>query len=104
MAETTQSPESEKSTPSSSPATGKLQGGKNPKVVKGTYVKTSVRLLVDHDHALRLASVLLERSKDPIHTMQAMFDEAIARYTDYLQIKKGIDFQGIVPKKSVAGK
>jgi hypothetical protein len=36
--------------------------------------------------------------------MQAMVDEAISRYTDFLQIKKGIKFQGIIPEKTTATK
>lgn len=104
MAENTQFPESENTLPSSSPATGKSQGGKKAKAAKATHVKTTVRLLVDHDHALRLASVLLERAEDPIHTIQAMVDDALSRYTAYLEVKKGIDFQGILPKKPVPSK
>ena len=104
MTETNQSPEQEIARPLSGPVTGKTQSDKKSKTVKSAYAKTSVRLLIDHDHALRLASVLLERLGEPIHTMQAMVDEAITRYTYFLQIKKGIDFQGIVPKKSTTTK
>ena len=104
MAEANQTPEQENTQSSPIPTIGKTQSGKKAKPVKSAYAKTSVRLLVDHDHALRLASVLLERLGEPIHTIQAMVDEAIARYTDFLQIKKGIDFQGIVPKKSTTTK
>ena len=104
MPETNQLPEQEITQSFSIPTTGKTQSSKKAKPVKSAYAKTSVRLLVDHDHALRLASVLLERLGEPIHTMQAMVDEAISRYTDFLQIKKGIDFQGIVPKKSTTTK
>lgn len=104
MTETNQSSEQEIARPPFGPVTGKTQSDKKSKPVKSAYAKTSVRLLVDHDHALRLASVLLERLGEPIHTMQAMVDEAITRYTDFLQIKKGIDFQGIVPKKSTTTK
>lgn len=63
----------------------------------------SVRLLVDHEHALRLASVLLERAEDPIHTLQQMVDEAMGRYLAFLQAKKNIDFQGIVPDPKKPG-
>lgn len=104
MADTNQSPEQAISHSPFIPTTGKTQSGKKAKPVKSAYSKTSVRLLVDHDHALRLASVLLERLGEPIHTMQAMVDEAISRYTDFLQIKKGIKFQGIVPEKTTTTK
>ena len=104
MSETNQLPEQEHTHSPSIPTTGKTQSGKKAKPVKSPYAKTSVRLLIDHDHALRLASVLLERLGEPIHTMQAMVDEAISRYTDFLQIKKGIKFQGIVPEKTTTTK
>ena len=86
------------------PTTGRSQGAKKAKPAKSAYAKTSVRLLIDHDHALRLASVLLERLGEPVHTIQAMVDEAMSRYMDFLQIKKNIDFQGIVPKKTAPTK
>ncbi|MDQ2770748.1 MAG: hypothetical protein M3Y54_09625 [Bacteroidota bacterium] len=100
MSDTPQLPEQGNTRSSAISTTGKSQGAKKPKPVKSGYAKTSVRLLIDHDHALRLASVLLERMGEPIHTIQAMVDEAMSRYMDFLQIKKGIDFQGIVPKKT----
>lgn len=104
MTETNQSLEQGIASSPSIPTTGRTLSGKKTKPVKSAYAKTSVRLLVDHEHALRLASVLLERLGEPIHTMQAMVDEAISRYTDFLQIKKGIKFQGIVPEKTTATK
>ncbi len=36
---------------------------------------------------------------DPIHTQQQMMDEAMERYTLYLQSKKDINFLGIIPDK-----
>ncbi|WP_156109428.1 hypothetical protein [Hymenobacter sp. APR13] len=104
MTDATQHSEQYNAHPLPTSSSGKAQSSKKAKPVKSAYVKTSVRLLVDHDHALRLASVLLERLGEPVHTMQAMVDEAISRYTDFLQIRKGIDFQGIVPKKTTATK
>ena len=104
MTEINQSPEQGIAHSPPIPTTGKTQSGKKTKPVKNAYAKASVKLLIDHDHALRLASVLLERLGEPIHTTQAMVDEAMSRYMDFLQIKKGIDFQGIVPKKSTTTK
>ena len=69
------------------------------KVNKDAYVKTTLRLRVDHEHALRIASVFLQRKGDPIHTQQQMMDEAMERYTLYLQTKKDINFLGIIPDK-----
>jgi len=60
----------------------------------------TVRLLVDHEHALRVASVQLERKGEEIHTPQQLVDHAMERYMDYLQVKQGVDLLGIVPKKT----
>ncbi|HEX8657025.1 MAG TPA: hypothetical protein VF690_05805, partial [Hymenobacter sp.] len=69
MTETNQSPEQVIAHSPSVSTAGKTQSGKKTKLAKSAYSKTSVRLLVDHDHALRLTSVLLERLGEPIHTM-----------------------------------
>lgn len=110
MAENTQLPETPNNSISSGSSTSNPPVGKSPKVAKGgkggkgPYGKINFRLLLDHEHAFRLASVLLERTGDPISTLQLMLDEAVGRYIDYLQARKGIDFQGIVPKKTPPAK
>lgn len=105
MPENIPSPEAENIPLTAGSSTGNPPIGKNLKIAKGgkgakgLYGKLSVRLLVDHEHALRLASVLLERAGDPVHTVQQMVDDAMGRYVNLLQTKKNIDFQGIIPKK-----
>jgi len=106
MADNTQLPESPNTSLSSGSSAGTPPIVKNPKVAKGgkggkgAYGKINFRLLLDHEHAFRLASVLLERAGDPVSNLQLMLDEAVGRYIDYLQARKSIDFQGIVPKKT----
>jgi hypothetical protein len=73
---------------------------KKLKALKTLYGKLSFRLLIDHEHALRIASVQLERKGEEIYTPQQMVDHAMERYLDYLQVKKDVDLMGIVPKKA----
>ena len=91
--------ESQNTPPTSRASASKPTVSKKSKVDKNAYVKTALHLKVDHEHALRIASVQLQRKGDPIHTQQQMMDEAMERYTLYLQSKKDINFLGIIPDK-----
>jgi hypothetical protein len=82
---------------SSSAATGKSAAGKKIKPPKRVYSKTNVRLLVDHDHALRLASVQLERAGEEIYTYPQLVDMAMERFMGYLQAKWKVNLLGITP-------
>jgi hypothetical protein len=100
MSDNQESQQTEISSTSSPAATGKSVASKKLKSPKRTYGKMTVRLLVDHEHALRVASVQLERKGEEIHTPQQLVDHAMERYMDYLQVKQGVDLLGIVPKKT----
>lgn len=92
-------------TPTNSPAnTGKSTSGKKLKTPKRAYGKMRVSLLVDHEHILRIASVILERNGEEIHTPQQLVDLAMDRFMDYLKIKKGIDAQELFSKKPLPPK
>lgn len=92
-------------TPTNSPAnTGKATSGKKLKTPKRAYGKMRVSLLVDHEHILRIASVILERNGEDIHTPQQLVDLAMDRFMDYLKIKKGIDAQELFSKKPIPSK
>jgi uncharacterized protein (DUF305 family) len=99
MAENSQLSESQNPPPVSSASASKSPVSKKQQAKKSTHVKSAVHMLVDHDHALRLASILLQRDNDPIYEMQQMVDEALARYIDYLHNKKNINFLGIITHK-----
>lgn len=69
---------------------------KQPKRARGTM---AIRLLLDHEHALTLAKVQLERAGEEIYEIPDLVEMALDRFMDYLQIKKGVNFLGTVPKK-----
>jgi hypothetical protein len=106
MAENQESPDAENaSTPaSSSTPTSKRSTSKKSETTKRKPGKMTVRLLLDHEHALTLASVQLARAGEEVYTIPQMIEQALDRYMDYLQIKKGVDFLGTVPKKAPPAK
>ncbi|MGI4824405.1 MAG: hypothetical protein ACRYFV_24610 [Janthinobacterium lividum] len=89
------------STPTStnSLAAGKPITGKKKPAIKKVYGKMTFRLPLDYEHALTLASVQLQRAGEELYTVQEQVELAVERFTDYLQIKKGVDLLGAVPKK-----
>lgn len=74
---------------------------RKPAFSKKELGKTVFRLPIALDRALRLASVLLEEAGEEIHTPTQMVEHAVKSYIEFLQTKKRMDFQGIVPPKSV---
>lgn len=62
--------------------------------------KTAFRLPIALDRALRLASVMLEEMGEDVHTPQQMVEHAVTSYMEYLQNKKGVNFQGVIIFKS----
>lgn len=64
----------------------------------------AIRLLLDHEHALTLAKVQLERAGEEIYEIPDLVEMALDRFMDYLQIKKGVNFLGTVPKKEAPAK
>jgi hypothetical protein len=85
-------------------AAGKLITGKKKLAIKKVYGKMTFRLPLDYEHALTLASVQLQRAGEEIYTIQEQIEFAVERYTDYLQIKKGVELLGAVPKKPSSSK
>jgi hypothetical protein len=61
--------------------------------------KTSFRLSIALDRAVRLASVLLEEAGEEIYTPSQMVEHAVKSYMEFLQNKKGMDFRGIIALK-----
>ena len=79
----------------STPA-GKGNGGRKAKT---EYGKMSFRLPVDHERALRYASLMLEKTPNAASTPQAMVEDAVSRYIELLR-KKGVEFhESILPVK-----
>ncbi len=99
-----ESRESETGPPPTSSSTGKRITGKKPEAAKKKYGRMTFRLPLNYEHALLLATVQLERAGEEIHTLPQMIEQALERYTDYLQVKKNVDFLGIVPKKILPSK
>jgi hypothetical protein len=79
--------------------TRKSAADKKLKAPDREYGKLKLPLLVDHEHALRIASVLLERAGEEIYTHEQLHDLAMDRFMEYLKVKKGLDFQEIFTKK-----
>lgn len=63
-----------------------------------------VSLLRDHEHVLRIASVIFERNDEEIHEPQQLVDLAMDRFMDYLKIKRGIDIQELLSKQPTSAK
>lgn len=89
---------------SSSASTSKRTAGKKLEIPKRKYGKTTFRLPLNYEHALVLARVQLERAGEEIHTIPQMIEQAIERYTDFLRVKKSVDFLGVIPTKIVPPK
>jgi hypothetical protein len=104
MSDNQESQQTETSSTSSPATTGKSVASKKLKAPKRVYGKMTVRLLLDHEHALRLTSVQLERKGEEIHTPQQLVDLAMDRFMEYLQVKKEVDLLGIIPKKTQPAK
>jgi hypothetical protein len=92
------------STSTNSLAASKPITGKKKPAIKKIYGKMTFRLPLDYEHALTLASVQLQRAGEEIYTVQEQIELAVERFTDYLQVKKGVDFLGAVPKKTSPSK
>ena len=75
---------------------GKGNGGRKAKT---EYGKTNFRLPVDHERALRYASIMLEKTPGAVNKPEAMVEDAVSRYIELLR-KKGMDFpESILPGK-----
>jgi hypothetical protein len=66
--------------------------------------KTTFRLPIALDRALRLASVMLEQMGEDVHTPTQMVEHAVTSYMEHLQNKKGVNFQGVIILKSSSTK
>jgi predicted DNA-binding protein len=87
-----------------SSAAGKPATGKKKQAVKKVYGKMSFRLPLALEQALILASVQLQIAGEENYTVQEQIEQAVDRFTDYLQIKKNVELLGVVPKKPAPSK
>lgn len=85
----------ENSESSNNSLSGKGNGGRKAKT---EYGKATFRLPVDHERALRYASLMLERTPNAATSSQAMVEDAVSRYIELL--RKKIEFpDSILPGK-----
>lgn len=89
---------------SQSATTKKSTASKKLQAPKKVYGKMKLPLLLEHEHVLRVASVLLEREGEEVYTHEDLHDLAMERFMEYLKVKKNLDFKEIFAKKIPSSK
>ena len=90
------SPNSNTSAASTRKSTAERKTGSNKKGLG----KSTFRLPIELDRAVRLASIMLEQAGKENHTPSELVVHAVTTYMKFLQDHKKVDFHGIITFKS----